>query len=258
MFKSNMPVTSVAVPALSRLQDDPARYRRFFAHGILLATSLSMPLVAGLFLISDELLPLALGEGWDQAVILFQILAITAFCSTFTMAAAWAYQSCGAVGAQLRMTAITSVLLVIGFLIGANWGPEGVAAALGIGSVLRSALFFYDCFKRTIPTFADLWRGMGRPTTASLASLGIMLGIDHFLIGPERSVEVSTIVELLILGGGFSILYGVVWLIIPGSIGVINELKATAKLLKPAAKNTQPSTTNNNDAHDTARSADTE
>jgi hypothetical protein len=60
----NNPLVQVAVPTLSRLQDDPERYRRFYVHALRAATAFGMPLVGLLALLSGHLIPLLLGPGW--------------------------------------------------------------------------------------------------------------------------------------------------------------------------------------------------
>ena len=50
----NAPIGSIMIPALSRLQDDPARYRRAFLLAVGILAFVGMPLVAFLFVIAED------------------------------------------------------------------------------------------------------------------------------------------------------------------------------------------------------------
>ncbi len=73
------PLNRVAFPAMSRLQDQPAAFRAYFAKYCSLLSFITMPIVAYLFASSEHVIRLLLGPRWIGASELFSILAIVSF-----------------------------------------------------------------------------------------------------------------------------------------------------------------------------------
>jgi PST family polysaccharide transporter len=74
----NGPLGSVSIPALSRLQNEPDRFRRYFLNAIMLVCSLSMPVIAAITLFADEVVRVWLGPEWASSADLFRLLAAAA------------------------------------------------------------------------------------------------------------------------------------------------------------------------------------
>jgi PST family polysaccharide transporter len=130
----NHPLGRVAMPALSRLKDDPERYRRFFINAVQMTTFLGMPVVALLFVAAEPAIHLMLGPQWMESVPLFRILAPAAFFGTFNVATGWVYASLGHTHRQLRWGLLTSALAVGSYFIGLQYGAAGVATAVSVVS----------------------------------------------------------------------------------------------------------------------------
>ncbi|MFQ5490160.1 MAG: lipopolysaccharide biosynthesis protein, partial [Phycisphaerae bacterium] len=128
----NTPLTNVAIPALSRLQDKPDQYRAFFKKGIQLLTTVGMPMVAFLAVDADNVILLVLGDKWGGAAPIFRLLAPAAFLGTFNVATGWVYVSTGQVDRQLRWVVFSSPVIILAFIVGLPFGPTGVAASLSL------------------------------------------------------------------------------------------------------------------------------
>ena len=145
----NSPMNRVVLPALSRLQDDPDRFRKFFLSACGMTVSLTMPLVCFLTVCAQPALRIVLGEGWNEAVIIFQALAPAAFIGTTNAATGWAYTSLGKTGHQLRWALIQSPFIIAAFFAGLPWGPVGVAAGYSIAVLLLRIPSLIYCFNGT-------------------------------------------------------------------------------------------------------------
>ena len=64
-------VGEVAFSALSRLQDDPIRLRRYFSKGFSLLLGLALPITIACVLFADELVFVVLGPKWKERRRLF-------------------------------------------------------------------------------------------------------------------------------------------------------------------------------------------
>lgn len=132
----NAPATSIALPVLSRLNDDGERYARFLLHGQALMLHLILAIFAFAAAQAEPLIVLVLGPQWAAAVPIFQILALAGVFQAASSASYWVFLSKGLTGSHLRFT-LTSRLLVIGGIVaGAHWGVHGVAIAFAAGCAL--------------------------------------------------------------------------------------------------------------------------
>jgi O-antigen/teichoic acid export membrane protein len=68
-------VTRVAFPWLSRIQEDSEKVSSTYLKIIGLVTAVNAPILVALAVLADWYVPLLLGEGWDTAIVLIQILA---------------------------------------------------------------------------------------------------------------------------------------------------------------------------------------
>jgi O-antigen/teichoic acid export membrane protein len=132
----NQPMTSVALPTLSRLQDQPQRYRACYTKGILLAAGIGMPIVVATFVLADLVVPLILGKNWTGAVMIYRVLAAAAFVDTFNVAVGWLFVSLGQTGRQFKWQLFESAVTLVLIAAGLPWGPIGVAAGFSASRCL--------------------------------------------------------------------------------------------------------------------------
>ena len=130
------PSTRVALPTLSRLQDDPARYRTFLLHGQTIMVHLVGFILAFSAAQALPIFAIALGEDWLEAAPLFQILAFAGFFSMANYATYWVFLSKGLTQSNLIFSLITRPILIGIILFGSQWGLYGIAMAYSIGTGL--------------------------------------------------------------------------------------------------------------------------
>lgn len=164
----NTPISSVAIPTLSRLQNDPPRYRRYYCNAMNLLAFTTTPLIVVMVALSDELILIVLGEQWVKAGIIFKVLAIAALGHPLANANGWVLISLGQTNRMLRWTFIAVPLYIFAFVIGLRWGAVGVAASYAIcAHLIRFPHFFY-ALRYSPVAVSDLVRATWRPVTVSL------------------------------------------------------------------------------------------
>jgi PST family polysaccharide transporter len=132
----NAPATSVALPVLSRLQGDPARYAAFLLRGQAALMHFLIAVFAFACAQAGPLIVLALGARWAEAVPMFQALAIGAVFQCAGYAAYWVFMSKGLTASQLRYAVVSRTLVIACIAFGAQWGALGVAMGYAAGSAL--------------------------------------------------------------------------------------------------------------------------
>lgn len=132
----NLPIGGVAVPTLSRLVDEPERYRAAFARTLDKIVLITMPLVVFLMVSSDWLIAVVLGSQWVGAARIFMWLAIAGFVQPIGYTTGWLFTSQNRTGELLRWGIMSSFLAVGSIAAGVHWGAEGVAKSYGLTSAL--------------------------------------------------------------------------------------------------------------------------
>src|SRR5205085_7739866 len=95
MAQINSPLLSVAVPALSRLSDSPARYRAAFLKIVEKIAMLTMPGVVFMIGTSDWLVLFLLGPKWSDTGRIFMLLGSAALVQPVTRATLWLFTTQG-------------------------------------------------------------------------------------------------------------------------------------------------------------------
>ena len=130
------PVTAVAFPAMSQLRNHPEEYRQYYRDLVMLLSYMTMPIVAFLFVCSDSVIELALGEKWLPAAPIFSILAITAFIQTPYTLVGIVQLSLGRGKRYLQLGILSTIVTSGGFCIGLKWGPIGIAMAYAVSTYI--------------------------------------------------------------------------------------------------------------------------
>jgi PST family polysaccharide transporter len=162
------PLNRVAFPALSRLQEDPRRYRSYFMRYVSILAFLSMPLVGLVVVCSREIITLVLGPRWMGAYEIFLVLALGALIQPVAGLRGLVLMSSGQGGRYLRWGVYNAVATSVAFVCGLPWGAQGVAAAYTIVNflILHPSLTF--SFRNTPLRPGDFYVGISRPLTATL------------------------------------------------------------------------------------------
>jgi PST family polysaccharide transporter len=126
------PITSVAIPTLSRLQNDPDQYSRYYYRAINTIAFITMPIVAMLAALSHEVITIVLGKQWTDSAIIFKVLAFAAVFQPIWSTLGWIYVSLGQTKRLMYWGLVMVPLIVISFVIGLPWGGLGVAMSYTI------------------------------------------------------------------------------------------------------------------------------
>lgn len=161
-------VNAVVVPALSRLQIDPDKYRHAYMSAFQVIIWLTTPFVGLMFAASDPFISIYLGENWKPVIPILQALIPAAWAATLLPVTGWCFSSWGHVNVQLRWGIVNSLVILPTILISFTFGVQVVAISLGIAFPLLRFVSFWICFKNTPIRMHDIIRGICYPTTISI------------------------------------------------------------------------------------------
>lgn len=167
----NMPLASVALPMLSRLSDDPARYRRAY---LKVTERVAMMIAPAAGLVIGGALPLVeliLGDKWQGAAPILAWLGLTAVYMPATYTLSWIYMSQDRTQEMLRASVVNIGISVTALLIAVRYGPAAVAAAYALsGALLRAPILFHLAGRRGPVSRHDLMTMMVLPALAAAAA----------------------------------------------------------------------------------------
>jgi PST family polysaccharide transporter len=150
------PINAVAFPVLSKLQNDPERFRRYYGKIVFMLAFCSMPAMAFCIMFPEELIRLIFGEQWLGMKAVFRLLAIAGYTQAVTGTRGMLLLACGRSGLYFKLGAVGALLAVTGFGIGIFWGITGVAASFVVVSYVPQYHMFSIAFRSTPCTFRDL------------------------------------------------------------------------------------------------------
>ena len=124
-------------PALSRVQDDPVRFRRIWLENVQRLALLSTPAAIGLAFIAEPFVLTFLGDNWRPAIVPLQILALNGIVRTFSATAGEVFQALHRPKLRVYSECAYLALIVPAVAVGAHWGGlEGAAAAVVLVNVV--------------------------------------------------------------------------------------------------------------------------
>ena len=121
------PVASAVIPALSRLQATPERWRNAYLEALGAVVLVSAGVTAMMIASAKPFVALLLGPGWSAAAHVFELLAISMFAATPMNATGWIYISLGRSSRMFAWSLMATPLIMISFLVGLPYGAAGVA-----------------------------------------------------------------------------------------------------------------------------------
>ena len=117
------PISHVAEPTLSALQDDGERYRKYYLKMLSILSFGLMPLAVYAAIFSESIVQLLLGPNWLESASIFRILAIAAFISPLSSTCGFVMVTCGKTRRYFWWGVINAVLMTVAFFAGIAWGP---------------------------------------------------------------------------------------------------------------------------------------
>ena len=156
----SIPVGSVLVPVLSRLQSDPERYRRTYMRVYDTLALIVFSFAAMCLSLSKPLVLVILGPKWTGVIPLFSAFTLVAVSGPLGSICSWLYESQGRGRDQLRNHSTAGAVTFVSYLLGLRWGPLGIILSCAIMSlVVRLPLIYFFAGRRGPVTTRDLWMG---------------------------------------------------------------------------------------------------
>ena len=205
VLQINSPLNGVVLPALSRLNNQPDRFRSYYLKAVASLATITMPIMVFAFVDADQLVFALLGPQWDGAGWIFRLLTPAALTSTINLAPSWLFTSLGQTGRQLRWAYWSTPIIIGGFVIGLNWGSPGVAASFSISFGICFSLFAFDACRRSPVHFLDFLKAIFPPFGISVIAAAFVFAYQSFagrsdFVGFVTDVAIFSVIYLTLCG----------------------------------------------------------
>ncbi|HEX5138536.1 MAG TPA: lipopolysaccharide biosynthesis protein [Planctomycetota bacterium] len=177
------PITQVALPALSRIAQDPERYRAAYLRLLEKLLLLAMPGIACLIAMSDWFVAVLLGPQWAESGRLFAILGIAALVEPICSTTGWLLISQARAREMLFASACDAGLRFGLVALALPWGATGVAVAVALRLAVSAPLSLLITGRRGPVPARDMAKALVAPSAASAAAFGAA-AVVRALLGP--------------------------------------------------------------------------
>lgn len=160
----------VLFSALSRLQNDPDRWKKYFLTSYSVMLSLTLPVTIACALFAEDIVFFVLGPKWKDAVPIFQMLAPTILVLAMISPTYWLLISIGRAERSLKIACVLGPLVIGAYTLGLPYGPHGVALAYSTILVLWLVPHLAWCIHGTTISWQDIVKASGRPFLSAIVA----------------------------------------------------------------------------------------
>ena len=227
----NSVMGGVMFPALSRVQQDPARLRNYFLKGYGFFLSLVMPVTIACGLFAEDIVQVLLGPQWTRVIPVFRLLAPTILDFALINPMACLMTASGRAVRSLNISFLIAPIVITGYLIGLSSGAEGVALGFSAAMIILVIPVILWAKHGTTITGRDILQTMLAPFLASVVGAAAAWSLSRYMINLEPAIVRLSLVTFCLFG-----VYGLVLLFGLGKWPVYLDLLKTSGLWKGSNK----------------------
>jgi PST family polysaccharide transporter len=195
--------TRALFPTMSRQQHSPQELGTMQLRLLSVISFFTAPMMAGLFVLREPFVDVALGDSWGMVAMLIMWLAPVGFIQSLVSASGVVFLALGRTEVLFRLGVFGAVLHVTGFVVGVQWGLLGVAAAYFFVTLINCAVALGVMMNLTHVKVARL---LGAVLPAIAKAL-IMAVVIYFADIELRAVHWPALMRLLCLSAAGGLIF---------------------------------------------------
>lgn len=200
---TNQVLARVMFPVFAKLQDQPEQIRMAYLKSTRLVSFLVFPAITFVFVMSDPLVRLLLGDKWAETGYLLKIFCVYSLVDTIGVTTGWIYKAIGRTDVMFKWAIYSTTIIVSAILIGLKWGVEGVAISYTVAFIVLLWLpGWYVCYRLIGLKLTDMLKNLAPVFFISLTAGAGMYAVYHYL-----SKDVPLWLSCMIVGTSGAIFY---------------------------------------------------
>lgn len=205
VVKISVVVNQLAVPLMAGLQQDRGALRASFLRGLRLVGCLTIPLCAGMALVANDLVRVALGEKWTPMSPIFSILCLYALIRSVDCLLPPVLFARYRPAFLFWWTGVLLIVMPFGFWAGAAWlGATGVALALVLVYPIIMAWMAREAFKELGLEWRAVLEHLRPIVRATLIMVVFVLAVRWAVPGSDTH---ERLVRLFLAAGSGALVY---------------------------------------------------
>lgn len=186
------PMSRVAVPILSRVQDDARAFHRFVRAGQFFSVGLASVCFGTMVGMAEPLVRVVLGEAWVPSAPVLQVLAISGIFRAMGQVPYWLFLAKGHAGRQFRFYLVAQPVIIVGILVGLPFGLLGVAWGVSAGyAVFWIAQMLWAARATDTPTGGLILSALAIVLSMGVPVAGIGLLVTSFVDGAILAIVIG-------------------------------------------------------------------
>lgn len=179
----NAPLTNVALPVLSRVQEDRDALGRALRRAQFVATYVTSTVLVVAAALAEPLVAILLGPQWSGVTVMFTVLALGGVFRSVSQLAYWAHLATAHTGAFLKLQLWTQPVMVLLVVGGVPWGGVGVAVGHLVANLLYWVVALLAVARTTGVAVGPLFRDALTTLGAVALPAGLAAGAVARLVG---------------------------------------------------------------------------
>jgi PST family polysaccharide transporter len=220
------PIGAVVMSSLSRVVDEPARYRDAYLRILEKLALALMPMAVFMIASADWLVPFLLGPRWVEAAPIFGAVAVLACLQPIERSHLWLLITQNRAHQALRWSLVAGLITALAVVLGLPQGALGVATALAISGFLRLPLVIWYVTRQGPMRGSDIYRTLATPALASACALLVLIGLTP---------QAEGLAPAVVLASGLAITAAVVLAILcalPTGRRALSDFRSSLQMLR--------------------------
>lgn len=174
-------LANVMFPVMSKMQNDRKKVSSIYLKVVRSISFITFPLMLGLMIVAEEFVVLVYGEAWKEMGIYLSFFCIIGLVMSIATITGSIYLALGLSKLQFKINIINQPLQIVGFLIGIQFGIEGLFVGYFTAYVLSAVINWWNAFRVLGIRFLEFLQAITFPLASGSAMVAILLFTKHYL-----------------------------------------------------------------------------
>lgn len=161
--------TRALFPLLSRHQNEPLALRKLYLKTVMMVVTITGPLMCGVWVQREEFVHIVFGAKWSAVIPVLAWLAPVGFIQSIISTTGTVFMATGNTEKLMKLGLIATVLQVGGFVIGAFWDVNHVAAMYAVANLINFFVAMSATMNHLDSSISYLLRKISKPLVTCVA-----------------------------------------------------------------------------------------
>jgi teichuronic acid exporter len=174
-------IQKIGLSSFSKLQKEPEKINDYIIKSTLLISICFIPIFSGISSIADNLIPLLIGEKWNDAIFAIQILCFVQIINILKLNLGSALFALGHAKRKIFQALVAFCLILVAWILGVQYSFEVACSSYLIGYIIWFLWFVVDSQKLLKFDLTKYFQAIIRPLSLSLIMFFVIFFGETYL-----------------------------------------------------------------------------